>query len=339
MSTISHTDQITLDLSAMPGKRSDVTIYAKQDDNARRIRIILHENGEEYQIPNGVRIMLRAIKPDGTFVLADSPYEGCNVYLSFPQETMTCAGCVRAEICLLYDDEILTSANFYIEVLPHALSETESSSELSAISHALNVASFLTRQALVPLPTETVSFEDYSLNANSLSFHAGEPVWQDTAFVFEDNGTVYSNTNTAYAQNKCYFFDSDDHSSYCKLNGAGTTSTGFTRYRPLVSNGGMTKEMRELLDGKSVEGRALPSDYDAVLLHQLINEQRIATQSRSYYLIEYSLLSVLSFWGDVFINKLVYGEPFDIGDGIPRRFITVSELDSILKRLERLEKA
>ena len=92
MSTIAHTDHLTLDLSAAPQKRSEVTVYAKQDDNARRIWIEIRENGEDYQIPDGVRILLRALKPDGRFVLSEAPYEGCNVYLTFPREMLTCIG-------------------------------------------------------------------------------------------------------------------------------------------------------------------------------------------------------------------------------------------------------
>lgn len=340
MSTISHTDQLTLDLSAAPGKRSDVTLFAKQDDNTRRVRIILHENGEEYQIPDGVSILMRALKPDGHFVLADSPFEGCNVYLTFPREMLTCAGCVRAEICLLYGDEILTSANFYIEVLPHALSDSESKSELSAITKALDAAAFLTKQALIPLPVETISFNDgYSLPTASIRFHGTEPTWENNEFTFADGGTVYSDVNSAYSKNAIYFFDSDDHTAYCKLIGSGSVCTGFTRYRPLVSSGGMTQEMRDLLDGKSVEGRALPTEYDASLLHQLINNRRITLQSKSYHLIETSLLTVITAWADIFINKLVYGESFDLGDGVRRRFVTEDELETIQRRLSALEKA
>ena len=340
MSTIAHTDHLTLDLSAAPHKRSEVTVYAKQDDNARRIRIILRENGEDYQIPNGVRILLRALKPDGHFVLADSPYEGCNVYLTFPREMLTCIGCVRAEIALLYEEEILTSANFYVEVLPHALSDIKSGSELSAISTALETAAFLTRQALVPVPAETVNFADgYILSAGSIRFHSEAPVWEVDHFSFADSGSSYSSAEAAYDSGRRYFFDSDDHTAYCKLVGNGNSSTGFTRFRLLVANGGMTKELRALLDGQSVEDRALPTALEAAALQELRTKRYMTANSTSYHLIENTVAAVLNYWADLFVNCLAYGEAFDLGDGVRRRFVTEEELEAIQRRLAALEKA
>lgn len=340
MSTIAHTDHLTLDLSAAPQKRSEVTVYAKQDDNARRIWIEIRENGEDYQIPDGVRILLRALKPDGRFVLSEAPYEGCNVYLTFPREMLTCIGCVRAEISLLYEEEILTSANFYVEVLPHALADIESGSELSAISTALEAATALTKQAMVPVPAETVYFADgYTLSASSIRFHSEAPVWETDHFTFTDSGSSYSSAEAAYDSSRRYFFDSDDHTAYCKLVGNGSNSTGFTRFRPLIANSGMTKELRALLDGQSVEERALPTTADVAALQELRTKRYITANSTSYHLIENMTAAVLSYWVDLLVNHLAYGEAIDLGDGVRRRFVTEAELDAIHRRLTTLEKA
>ena len=337
MSTIAHTDQLTLDLSAIPGNRSDLTLYAKQEDNTRRVRITLQENGEDYRIPDGVGVMLRALKPDGHFVIADSLFESCYVYLTFPREMLTCAGCVRAEICLTAGEEILTTATFYVEVVPTALSDIASKNDLSALSKVLDAATFLTKQALVPVAVETVEVADgFEPGAISPSLHAVAPVWQTDCYMFEGSGVQYSNSHSAYAAGYHYFFDSDDHSSYCKLIGIGSSCTGYVRYRPLGTSGGLSEDFRNLLDGLNVEGRALPTADEAKKLKELASGLSIAANSSVYYLVEMTELAIIRIWNDLFANYLLRGKTIDFGDGVERRFVTVAELEEIDRRLTAL---
>ena len=337
MSTITHTDQLTLDLSAIPGNRSDLTVYAKQEDNTRRVRITLQENGTDYQIPDGVSVLLRALKPDGHFVLTDSPFEGCYVYLTLPREMLTCAGCVRAEICLTAGDEILTTATFYVEVVPTALSDIASGNDLSALAKALDAAAHLTEQALLPIAVETVKVDDgFDTGAATPYQYTTAPVWQTDGYVFDGSGIQYSDAHSAYAAGSLYFFDTDDRSSYCKLSGSGSSCNGYIRYRPLGTSGGVSGELRSLLDGLTVEGRALPTENEVTKLGQLVSNYYLTANSTQYYLVEMTMMLGLHLWNDYFVNYLVNGKPVDFGDGVERRFVTVAELEEINRRLTAL---
>ena len=339
MTTIAHTDELKLDLSALPVNRSAVTIYAKQEDSARRVGITLQENGENYTIPDGVSVMLRALKPDGSFVLTDCPFENHYVYLDLPREMLTCAGTVRAEICLTIGEEILSSATFYVEVVPGAMSDIPSTNELSALSKALEAAAILTEQALAPVAVETVLVGD-GFNANVISpyMHTVAPVWKDGSFRFDDgDGYQFSQSHYAYTAGYLFFFDSDDHTSYCKLIGSGDVCTGFVRFRPLGISGGLGDEFRKLLDGEVVEGRALLNEDQVKKLTDLTSRFSITANSTRYYMIEMTMYATLYMWADYFINYLYRGKTIDFGDGVQRRFVTTSELEEIDRRLTALE--
>ncbi|MGM9646820.1 MAG: BppU family phage baseplate upper protein [Eubacteriales bacterium] len=338
MTTLAHTDELTLDLSALPVNRSDVTLYAKQEDSVRRVEITLQENGENYTIPDGVSVMLRALKPDGHFVLTDCPFEKQYVYLYFPREMLTCAGTVRAEICLTVGEEILSSATFYVEVLPGALSDIPSTNELSALSKALDAAAILAEQALAPVAVETVLVGDgFDPSGIAPDQHATAPIWKDGAYRFDDgDGTQFSQSHSAYSAGYLYFFDSDDHTSYCKLIGNYTGCTGFIRYRPLGITGGLGDEFRKLLDGETVEGRALLNEDQVKKLTDLTSRFSITANSTRYYMIEMTMYATLYMWADYFINYLYRGKTIDFGDGVQRRFVTTSELEEIDRRLTAL---
>lgn len=337
MSTFAHTDELKLDLSAIPGKRSDLTIYAKQEDNTRRVQITLQENGENYSIPDGVSVLLRALKPDGHFVLADLPFEGCWVYLTFPREMLTCSGCVRAEICLTAGEEILTSATFYVEVVPTALSDTASGNDLSALAEVMNAAVVLTEQALVPVAVETVTADNgFDPAALTPRLYRTAPVWQVDHYVFEGSGTQYSNSNSAFAAGYIYFAG-DDQTSYCKLMGSGSTCTGYVCYRPLGVSGGTSQSLRSLLDGETVEERALPTAAQVSRLNELIAYQKLAINSTTYHLVEQSLLVAIFGWIQILFDSLVKGIAVDMGAGTKMRFVTEEELAEINRRLTALE--
>lgn len=336
MSTFAHTDELTLDLSAIPGKRSDLTVYAKQEDNTRRVQITMQENGENYPIPDGVSILLRALKPDGHFVLAELPFESCWVYLTFPREMLTCAGCVHAEICLTAGEEILTSATFYVEVVPTALSDTASGNDLSALSEALNAAAILNEQALVPVAVETVvAGEDFDPAAISPSVYADAPLWQTDHYEFEGSGTQYSTSHAAYAAGRLYFAG-DDETSYCKLIGSGSACTGYVRYRPLGVAGCTSRALLDLLDGATVEERALPTAEQVERLQDLIQYQNITANSTSYHLLEQSLLVYLYAWIQTLDGALSKGIAVDLGAGTKMRFVTEEELAELDGRITAL---
>ncbi|MBQ7355539.1 MAG: BppU family phage baseplate upper protein [Clostridia bacterium] len=337
MSTFAHTDELKLDLSAIPGKRSDLTIYAKQEDNTRRVQITLQENGENYTIPDGVSVLLRALKPDGHFVLTDLPFDGCRIYLTLPREMLTCAGCVRAEICLTAGEEILTSATFYVEVVPIALSDTASGNDLSALAEVMNAAVVLTEQALVPVAVETVATGN-GFDPSALTHHLYQaaPDWQVDHYEFEGSGTQYSNAHSAFAAGYVYFAG-DDRTSYCKLIGSGSICTGYVCYRPLGVSGGTSPALRSLLDGETVEERALPTAVQLSRLNELIAYQNLSANSTTYHLVEQSLLVAIYGWIQILFDSLAKGIAVDMGAGTKMRFVTEEELAEINRRLSDLE--
>lgn len=336
MSTFAHIDELTLDLSAIPGKRSDLTVFAKQEDNTRRVLITLQDNREDYEIPAGVSLLLRALKPDGHFVLADIPYEGNQIYLTFPREMLTCAGCVRAEICLTAGDEILTSATFYVEVIPTALSDTASSNDLTALSRVLSDAVFLTKQALLPVVAETVTAANgFDPSTFSLRGYSNAPTWQEDHYAFEGSGTQYSNAQTAFSAGRRYFAGSDE-TSYCKLIGSGATCTGYVLYRPLGVSDAATETLRDLLNGETVENRQLPTALQVSKLQSLLENQQINANSTSYHLLEHSLYVYLYAWIQVLDTSLSKGIAIDLGTGKKMRFVTEEELEQLDNRITAL---
>lgn len=337
MSTLEQINELTLDLSAVPGDRSKLTVYAKQEDSVRRVLITLQQNGEAYTIPTDVEVMLRALKPDGRYVLANCNASGSNVYLSLPREALTRAGSVRAEICLMQGTDILTSTTFYVEVIPSALSEVASSNDLSALSKALETSNALLNQAYIPVAVETVWIADGFVPGSTTGLqYSVEPVWKDLEFVSETSGSTYSNYHAAFDEGYVYFFDSTDHTYFCKLIGENASCTGYVKYRLLGAKDGLSEELRLLLNGDEVEGRALPTANEAAKLSELISDQSINVNSTTYHLLENTLFAITEIWAQYFYSTLAYGNSVDFGTGKHLRFTSDEEMAELNQRITAL---
>ncbi len=283
---ISYIDELTLDFAGKPGKRSQLTLYAKQEDSARCVQIKLQNKGEDYRVPDGVSVSLRALKPDGKFLLADCPHEGYWVYLTLPRQMLTVVGCVRAEICLTIGEEVLSSATFYVEVVPMALSAIASENDLSALSKAIDTANALLANALADVAVETVtSGSRFDPGAISPNVYQEAPTWEEGVYHFPHNYSLYSNSHAALNAGWIYFITDNDPTSYCKLVGENGSCTGYIRYRPLGTSGGLAGELRSLLDGNTVEGRALPTATAVAKLGQLMRNYTIVDGNSKYCMI------------------------------------------------------
>ncbi len=338
MSYIEHTDQLTLDFAIPSAERPKLTLYAKQEDSARRVIISLKQFGEDYTVPVDVIVMLRATKPDGHFLITECPAVGSKVYLQIPKEMLTSVGCVRAEICLMAADEILTSGTFFVEVLPNAMSDVASGNDVSALAMVLDTAATLMRQAMFPVAVETVPVgPDFDTTAKTVVMYKEKPVWNGKEFATTEEGAQYSDYLSALRANAVYFYQGNDRSTYCKLTESAGSCTGYIRYGLLGTSGGLAKEFRTLLDGDTVEGRKLPTEAEAKALTQLMTNHSISKNSSTYYLVEHSILQFTVIWIDCFVNSLLQGTAVDFGDGTHKRFVTEEELEKLNRRIAALE--
>ena len=115
-------------------------IWAKQGDQETRfVEITPLDNGQRYQLGDGITARFQATKPDGTTVLNDCTIEGGKVIVELTYQTLALAGAVGAEIGLYKDTELLSSQIFFINVKERAydLDAVESSDEFNALTEAL----------------------------------------------------------------------------------------------------------------------------------------------------------------------------------------------------------
>lgn len=112
-----YTQDITLDLN---GKTIYQCVNGKLGDRASRfIRITLTANGETVH-PEGVRVMLRCAKPDGTYVYDQAEINGDGtITAELTEQILAVEGSVFADLCLCdHQGAILSTASFIIQVAP-----------------------------------------------------------------------------------------------------------------------------------------------------------------------------------------------------------------------------
>ncbi len=126
---MNYIHKITLDINlagAMP------VVRVKQwDAYTRFILATLEKDGTTYIPDEGVSIMFRCEKPDGTGVLEDSAVEDSElgrylvvdnrdgtVMIELVEQVTTCTGRCRCDICFYKDEQILSSIPFGIHVFP-----------------------------------------------------------------------------------------------------------------------------------------------------------------------------------------------------------------------------
>lgn len=111
-----YVQPITLDVA---GRDVYKYVYAKQGDTgSRSVCATILANGEKITPEAGATAKFRAVKPDGTSVLSDATVNSDGtITVEFPDQTLTAAGVVTADIVLFgADGEALSTVSFKIEV-------------------------------------------------------------------------------------------------------------------------------------------------------------------------------------------------------------------------------
>lgn len=117
-------------------------IMAKQGDcGTRYILVSLTACGKPIDIPENVDLILNCSKPDGTYTETEGQLVDGRIEFELTEQTLAVIGDVRAEVQVVSveDNEILTSAEFAIRVLPGVISDEliESTSEFKVLVDTL----------------------------------------------------------------------------------------------------------------------------------------------------------------------------------------------------------
>lgn len=103
----------------MSGDTKRYLVSAKQGDKATRYVIAkLLNDGVEYTIPTGARVVFNVKKPDGKHIYNTCTYSGSEVTVELTNQTLAAAGTAYCDIEVRTSDDtqLITSASFTIEI-------------------------------------------------------------------------------------------------------------------------------------------------------------------------------------------------------------------------------
>ena len=115
-------------------------ITAVQGDSARGVRIKIIANNQQYIPESGASAVLRAKKPDGTYILNDGAIEdGGTIKAMFSEQMTAAVGNCRCELTLYgANGGTLTTVKFILKVSPASLApDIESKDEFQSLENAL----------------------------------------------------------------------------------------------------------------------------------------------------------------------------------------------------------
>lgn len=97
-----------------------IYINAKQgDSNSRFLKIFLEESGKELVPESQCTAVLRCLKPDGRICINKAAVnDDGSITACLTEQVLAAAGTVRADVSLLKNDTVLSSATFFIQVEP-----------------------------------------------------------------------------------------------------------------------------------------------------------------------------------------------------------------------------
>ena len=127
--------------------QSQVSIPVPQNDTARRLYIRLYQNGNLFELKDGMRAVFAGEKEDGTLLYNDCLIENQTVIrYDFTEQTTAAVGTVNCQIRVyLEDGSLLTSPSLTIVVYKNAFSEDNitSSDEYNALNQLIGEANEL----------------------------------------------------------------------------------------------------------------------------------------------------------------------------------------------------
>lgn len=137
-------------------------ITAVQGDSARGIRIKIIANNQQYIPETGATAVLRAKKPDGTYILNNGTIEeGGTVKVMFTEQMTAAVGNCRCELTLYgANGGTITTVKFILKVSPASLDpEIESTDEFQALEKELAEVRKSSSVAQAALETATEALE------------------------------------------------------------------------------------------------------------------------------------------------------------------------------------
>lgn len=116
-------------------------IFVKAGDkNSRVLDITPFNSGLAYTIPEGVKVVFAAKKPDKTEILNDAKVNTAtgHIEVTLSEQTLAAEGILVCEVALYSaSDEFLSSQHFYLKASPFALTNVESGNEYNTLVVAL----------------------------------------------------------------------------------------------------------------------------------------------------------------------------------------------------------
>lgn len=217
---MNYTRYITLDVNAA----SAVTVVnvKRSDAFARFINVTLVKDGVKYTPETGVWAMFRCEKPDGHGVITDSRNQDTElgrylvtingdgtITIELIDQVTTAVGRCKCDVCLLFNDEVLSTTPFIIDVRPIpnvaslAVSTDDFRTLVDAIAEIGDIeGKVLDKVATLTLPaswsgngpyTQNVTVAGYELTANTKV----DLMCNEAAI----NTMTASGTNIIYVQN------------------------------------------------------------------------------------------------------------------------------------------
>lgn len=155
---------ITLELT---GETKRYEVVAKQGDKATRfIRITLKNNGQDFEIPAGMKVIANIQKPDRKCCYNTCSYSGSTVTMELTNQALAVAGTAECDIEIrdANDEVVLSSQAFTIEIEKSMRDENaiRSSNEFTQLEQDVRkyAAEYLEKNPVQPTPIDKTLTKD-----------------------------------------------------------------------------------------------------------------------------------------------------------------------------------
>lgn len=203
---------ITLELT---GETKRYEVVAKQGDKATRfIRITLKNNGQDFEIPAGMKVIANIQKPDRKCCYNTCSYSGSTVTMELTNQALAVAGTAECDIEIrdANDEVVLSSQAFTIEIEKSMRDENaiRSSNEFTQLEQDVReyAAEYLEKNPVQPTPVDkTLTKENEAAEAKIV----GEEITRLSHAVGNAVEIEELNFTKVYAATPGYF---EGHGSY-----------------------------------------------------------------------------------------------------------------------------
>ena len=172
-------------------------IFVKAGDkNSRVLDITPLNSGLAYAIPEGVKVVFAAKKPDKTEILNDAEVNTTtgHIEVTLSEQTLAAEGILVCEVALYSaSDEFLSSQHFYLKASPFALTNVESGNEYNTL-----VVALLSVDAKVREAEEAIADTEAATNATNAAANRANgaaDLADEKAALADEKATEANNVN------------------------------------------------------------------------------------------------------------------------------------------------